>query len=381
MDILDSSCVSTNSAVRINIYEKLSSMGVALPDEGTLHLRSSLEDSSITSPVTTPKPKKRRMTVNERECCFGVALPETNHLAMVRLDEKTTARVPGALVTMVEFLEEHIQMEGIFRKTGSLPRQKQLRVQLCRECYLQEDASAHDIANLLKVYFRELPICLFLNQLLSSFIFVAHNFQHSPTLMDRLLLDLCLLLPESHQFVLQYTLQFFYRVSRESESNLMDLDNLAVVLTPNLMPSMDAACPDLELRTTVVKILIRQSRWLSRRRREVLRGNLDRVQSLSSLKSGTSEDSMSHKARKIRRRPSFKDLGHMAIRKGKALAAENPLRRKETFKEKKPSLLPEILKPKKTLIRRRSLRLATALGVSSRLNVPDLNSSQPDPAR
>ena len=87
----------------------------------------------------------------------------------------------------------------------------------------------------------------------------------------------------------------------------MDLDNISVVLTPNLMPSPDVSCPDLDLRTKVVKILVARSRWLARRRFELMKGNLYRMQSLTSLQSEDSIHAASGVGRKkLKRRASIK---------------------------------------------------------------------------
>lgn len=52
---------------------------------------------------------------------------------------------------------------------------------------------------------------------------------------EALALATCLL-PAKHLSTLMYLIQFFGDVAKESESNKMDVSNLAIVLTPTLFP-------------------------------------------------------------------------------------------------------------------------------------------------
>ncbi|XP_078672468.1 uncharacterized protein LOC144911869 isoform X1 [Branchiostoma floridae x Branchiostoma belcheri] len=173
-----------------------------------------------------------------------------------------TYQVPTFLVTTVNFLEEHIETEGIFRKSGSHARQKDLKIKLDEGGEFGE-ASVLDVANLFKQFFRELPDPLFTHRL-HSCLLKAQEIQQD---RDRILalLSVCAMLPTLHLNTLQYTMSFLARLAARADSNKMDENNLALVMTPNLMPTLEKTCVDissdklLKMQTEIVKFLIQNS--------------------------------------------------------------------------------------------------------------------------
>ena len=95
------------------------------------------------------------------------------------------------------------------------------------------EAQPHDVASLLKQFFRELPEPLLTNQLhdhfLKSLLLASKNEQTMAILL------LCILLPIEHLYTLQYFVKFMSKVAEKSEESKMGTANLAIVLTPNLM--------------------------------------------------------------------------------------------------------------------------------------------------
>ncbi|CAH1261715.1 ARHGAP11A [Branchiostoma lanceolatum] len=173
-----------------------------------------------------------------------------------------TYQVPTFLVTTVNFLEEHMETEGIFRKSGSHARQKDLKIKV-DEGGEYGEASVLDVANLFKQFFRELPDPLFTHRLHSCLLKAQEIQQDRDRIMA--LLSVCAMLPTLHLNTLQYTMAFLARLAARADANKMDENNLALIMTPNLMPTPEKTAMDisserlLKMQTEVVKFLIQNS--------------------------------------------------------------------------------------------------------------------------
>ena len=105
-------------------------------------------------PVTPMRPPTSSRKV------FGRALrdlaPNT-----VLLDDSEVV-VPHFLSSVIDYLKQHLETEGLFRKAGSAARQKLLRaeVETAETFYVddQETIAPLDVASLLKTWLRELMI-------------------------------------------------------------------------------------------------------------------------------------------------------------------------------------------------------------------------------
>lgn len=164
-----------------------------------------------------------------RNVVFGVPL---DRLTTKNIGCNTYHPVPRFVVKATECLENHLGSEGLFRKSGSSVRQRQLRKTVEEGGEISE-AQPHDVASLLKQFFRELPEPLLTNQLhdhfLKSLLLASKNEQTMAILL------LCILLPIEHLYTLQYFVKFMSKVAEKSEESKMGTANLAIVLTPNLM--------------------------------------------------------------------------------------------------------------------------------------------------
>lgn len=151
---------------------------------------------------------------------------------IVQLQSGVDAEVPNFLQEMCSCIAQQADMEGLFRKGGSAARQKEIRARL--DSCLSVDLSQHhviDVANILKFFLRELPEPVL--------PYAYHDlFLHCLLLEDTIgaVLLVCLLLPRPHLHVLAYLIEFFHLISTLSESNKMTGSNLAIVITPSLMP-------------------------------------------------------------------------------------------------------------------------------------------------
>lgn len=141
-----------------------------------------------------------------------------------------------------------LTQEGLFRKTGAVSRQNELRLHIQQDKPLeleQTGFSAHDCATVFKSFLAELP-----EPLLTDAHYPAH-LQIAPLCQDlaertqatverqQHLLNsvqlLLLLLPEEHRELLQHIIEMLHSVSLHEQSNKMTAANLATIFTPHLI--------------------------------------------------------------------------------------------------------------------------------------------------
>ncbi|XP_051900033.1 uncharacterized protein LOC127586267 [Pristis pectinata] len=146
--------------------------------------------------------------------------------------------IPRFLMEACSFLSQYIETEGIFRKSGSAFRMKNLKAKLQQgDCSL-ELSSTSDVAGLLKQFFRELPEPI----VPAGFHGPLCQAQRLQTEDERSAVTLLLtcLMPRPNVTTMKYFLSFLQTVAGRSEKNKMGVRNLAVVFTPNLFQLFDA---------------------------------------------------------------------------------------------------------------------------------------------
>ncbi|XP_041108229.1 rho GTPase-activating protein 18-like [Polyodon spathula] len=165
---------------------------------------------------------------------FGVPLT-----VLLEQDQKKVpgTRVPLILQKLISHIEEEgLDTEGLLRIPGSATRVKSLCQELEANFYERtfawDSVKQHDAASLLKFFIRELPHPLLTVEYLNAFITV----QKLPTRKHQLqaLNLLVLFLPEPNQDTLKTLLEFLQRVIDSKEKNKMTLNNIAVIMAPNL---------------------------------------------------------------------------------------------------------------------------------------------------
>uniref|UniRef100_A0A3Q1IEA7 Rho-GAP domain-containing protein n=1 Tax=Anabas testudineus TaxID=64144 RepID=A0A3Q1IEA7_ANATE len=146
-------------------------------------------------------------------------------------------KVPFILQRLINHIEEEgLDTEGLLRIPGAATRVKTLCQELESSFYdgmfPWQQLKQHDAASLLKLFIRELPHPLLTVEYLNAFLAV----NKLPTKKQQLqaLNLLVLLLPEANQDTLKALVEFFKRVIDHQEKNKMTLNNVSVVMAPNI---------------------------------------------------------------------------------------------------------------------------------------------------
>ncbi|XP_067223119.1 rho GTPase-activating protein 11A isoform X2 [Chanodichthys erythropterus] len=158
---------------------------------------------------------------------FGVALEGLPHCHVLDYGD-----VPCFVVDACTSLMDHLDTEGLFRKSGSVVRVKSLRAKLDQGEDCLPTALPLDIAGLLKQFFRELPEPVLSVDLHSAFL----KAQELPTEEERTSATVLLscVLSDRNLNTLRYFFGFLKTVSQRCAENKMDSSNLSVIFAPNL---------------------------------------------------------------------------------------------------------------------------------------------------
>ncbi|KAJ3041191.1 hypothetical protein HDV00_009729 [Rhizophlyctis rosea] len=123
---------------------------------------------------------------------------------------------------------------GLFRVAGLRSRVAQMKSLVdSGEDIEFDDKSPHEVANLLKAFFREMPEPLLTGRLFKVFLKCGEI--TDPDLRLRALRLTIALLPRAHQSTLRYLLSFLNDVAQHSEANKMTSSSLAIVIGPNIL--------------------------------------------------------------------------------------------------------------------------------------------------
>ncbi|XP_035851251.1 rho GTPase-activating protein 18 isoform X4 [Sander lucioperca] len=146
-------------------------------------------------------------------------------------------KVPFILQRFISHIEEEgLDTEGLLRIPGAATRVKSLCQELESSFYdgmfPWQQLKQHDAASLLKLFIRELPHPLLTVEYLNAFIAV----NKLPTKKQQLqaLNLLVLLLPTANRDTLKALVEFFQRVIDHQAKNKMTLNNVSVVMAPNI---------------------------------------------------------------------------------------------------------------------------------------------------
>ena len=154
-------------------------------------------------------------------------------------DHQLTADdVPVLVECCIKFIETYGMLtEGIYRRSGVQSKINRLlnllQVDAWNARISNEEYTEHDVANVLKRFFRTLPEPLLTNELYSQWIGGLNLEQHEEQL--ELYKKLLQSLPHINRQTLRKLLGHLHSVQNKCEKNLMSVSNLAALWGPNLM--------------------------------------------------------------------------------------------------------------------------------------------------
>ncbi|XP_060700223.1 rho GTPase-activating protein 44-like isoform X3 [Hemiscyllium ocellatum] len=172
------------------------------------------------------KPLEEHLTISGREIAFPIE----------------------ACVTML--LECGMQEEGLFRVAASASKLKKLKASLdCGVLDVQEySVDPHAVAGALKSYLRELPEPLMTFELYDEWI-QASNIQEQEKRLQALW-NACEKLPKANYNNFRYLIKFLAKLTEYQDANKMTPGNMAIVLGPNLLWTVNEGSMT-EMMTTV----------------------------------------------------------------------------------------------------------------------------------
>uniref|UniRef100_A0A0C9R7K1 ARHGAP11A protein n=1 Tax=Fopius arisanus TaxID=64838 RepID=A0A0C9R7K1_9HYME len=200
---------------------------------------------------------------------FGVSLTQQK-FDSIKLSTGAVISVPVFVKQAVNYLDLHLNQEGLFRKAGSQTRQRELVARFDNGNELGDKYNAIDVANCLKKYLRDLPEPLIPNEFHDLFVRCG---MLKFCKVDAIL-QACLLLPIKYLTTLAFLMDFFQRVAMYENMNKMGVDNLAKVVGPNIMPvretTMAAVQNRLNAHLSIIKILIENARKIGVLPKEIM---------------------------------------------------------------------------------------------------------------
>ncbi|XP_076372020.1 rho GTPase-activating protein 19-like isoform X2 [Tachypleus tridentatus] len=161
---------------------------------------------------------------------------------------------------LIKYLSKdyNIGQEGLFRKTGSVTRQQELKTLLTVGAIIDLDAghySSHDCASVLKNFLAEMPEPLLTESHFTVHCRVPRLYQHDlpPSLRDKVLKRqikivqlLVLLLPIENQLLLKDILVLLHKVTKAREMNKMDSVSLATLFAPHILCPRKMSATELQ---------------------------------------------------------------------------------------------------------------------------------------
>lgn len=155
------------------------------------------------------------------------------------LREDTVKGIPVVVRHTVECLRgERARREGIFRVEGPMAQINALKEKFNQG--ICEDLSTYDIhviSNVLKLFFREMPVPLFTFELWEPLLSIAEQLNEDEDMNKAVsAIKTCLdTLPHANHHLLQYICMFLKEISQFSDVTKMTISNLAIVFAGNLL--------------------------------------------------------------------------------------------------------------------------------------------------
>ncbi|XP_067938810.1 serine-rich adhesin for platelets-like [Watersipora subatra] len=226
-------------ATKAFIYDDLKVLGIKIPK---------LDKISKVSAILTSFERDEQKCASGGRAVFGVPLA-----LMDSVEDVNIGYIPKFLVEIRQFLSKHLDREGLFRKSGSISRQRDLAQCIEDGGGFMDDAQVYDVTSIVKQFFRAMPEPLIPHILQDAFIQAVQLGSDDSKIYSLALL--CLLLPSQHLSVFRYTLEILSDVSSNAKVNKMNAHNLAVCLTPNIFQTKEHS-KHVSLQTEAVRLCI-----------------------------------------------------------------------------------------------------------------------------
>ncbi|XP_075975556.1 rho GTPase activating protein at 54D [Anticarsia gemmatalis] len=239
-----------------------------------MHLSFVVDINSDDVDCSTDKPKQFRWNFHKKAKSSNTNSSQINVNPVKCTVEVNSITEDGILRVneLIDFLSkpDNVTQEGIFRRTGSLSRQQELKNLLLTGSNLGLDEgkfTVHDCASVLKGFLAELPQPLLMDQYYQTYCTLAAQYPPNAETSEVKLLTalqlLLLLLTPSHRNFLQRLLRLLRLVADNEASNRMSPDTLATMFTPHLLCprklSPETFHADSIALSPVISFMIRQS--------------------------------------------------------------------------------------------------------------------------
>ncbi|GAN04320.1 hypothetical protein MAM1_0060c03780 [Mucor ambiguus] len=146
--------------------------------------------------------------------------------------------IPGILGRCFHEIEEKgLDIEGIFRKSGSAAAVNQLQAQFEENhnpflVKVPSTISTHSLAALFKRYLQQLPEPVIPKSYQPLFINTFDEEKCSKETLKRRLKEICKTLPHEHLHLLQFLLEVAHTIQQHQDKNQMSIESLAIIFAP-----------------------------------------------------------------------------------------------------------------------------------------------------
>uniref|UniRef100_A0A1B6D371 Rho-GAP domain-containing protein n=1 Tax=Clastoptera arizonana TaxID=38151 RepID=A0A1B6D371_9HEMI len=255
------------------LYEYVSQLATAfsvrISDYLMVYSDTSFSQSFLESSDSRNESEQKKKITENSKLYPGMKIMTTTF--GVDLDQhlfKTGNSIPTIVCKCVEEIEKRgLLVKGIYRVSGVKSRVEKLcqEFELGGESVDLTDIHPHIIANVLKLYLRQLPQPLFTFKLYPQFMKFSKDWVcSSKSQPENAVIELKKIiekLPKNYYFTVNTLFRHLKRVSREEEVNNMSPSNLGIVFGPTLMRNTeDQSCMfsllDAEYQTRVVELVI-----------------------------------------------------------------------------------------------------------------------------
>lgn len=187
----------------------------------------------ITSMKKCSNQKTYMLNPNNIELDFVVAYNIEMEVSVKKRRKISLCGVPSFLVEAFAWLETNDawSIQGIFRREGNSQRMKNTWRIFCGQSPIPNDFTVHDVCSLIKRFFREIKTPIFNNnqQQLLNFAEIKEG-----GVLVQSLLAFVETLPVSYRSTLGFLMRQLKKASDHSNTNHMDVSNLATIFAPSL---------------------------------------------------------------------------------------------------------------------------------------------------